>query len=42
MTGRRGDTLKGTCIVPKEDEGTLVCAPQGGPGSERESDRTAQ
>tara|TARA_R110001599_G_C12268908_1_gene661155 strand:+ start:1565 stop:1864 length:300 start_codon:yes stop_codon:yes gene_type:complete len=42
MTGRRGDTLQGSCIVPKEDEETLVCAPKGGPGSERESDRTAQ
>lgn len=42
MTGRRGDTLQGSCIVPKEDEETLVCAPEGGPSSERESDRTAQ
>lgn len=42
VTGRRGDTLQGSCIVPKEDEETLVCAPEGGPGGERESDRSGQ
>jgi hypothetical protein len=42
MTGRRGDTLQGSCIVPNEEEETLVCAPEGGPGGERESDRPDQ
>ncbi len=42
MTGRRGDTLQGSCFVPKEEEGSLVCAPEGGPGGERESDHSAQ
>ena len=42
MTGRRGDTLQGACIVPKEDEDSLVCAPEGGPGGGSHSDRSAQ
>lgn len=42
MTGRRGDTMQGSCIVPKEDEDSLVCAPEGGPGGGSQSDRPAQ
>lgn len=42
MTGRRGDTLQGSCIVPKEDDDTLVCAPEGGSGGERGSDHSSQ
>jgi hypothetical protein len=42
MTGRRGDTLQGSCIVLNEEDQTLVCAPEGGPGGERESDRPDQ
>ncbi|MEQ9462653.1 MAG: hypothetical protein RJQ10_03245 [Haliea sp.] len=42
MTGRRGDTLEGSCIVPSEDESSVVCAPEGGPGDERDSGRSGQ
>ena len=42
VTGRRGETLRGYCIVPSEEEGTLVCAPEGGPGGEREPARSSQ
>jgi hypothetical protein len=42
MTGRRGDSMQGSCIVPSEEEDTLVCAPEGGPGGESESGDAAQ
>ena len=42
MTGRRGDTLQGTCMASREDEDTLVCAPEGGPGGGNQSERTGQ
>lgn len=42
ITGRQGETLQGSCVVPKEDDDTLVCAPENGPGGERKSDRAAQ
>jgi hypothetical protein len=32
MTGRQGEDLQGSCIVPPQGEGELVCAPEGGPG----------
>ena len=35
MTGRRGENLQGSCIVPNEADDTLVCAPEGGPGGGR-------
>ncbi len=31
FTGRRGDDIEGTCISPPRQEGTLACAPEGGP-----------
>ena len=30
FSGRRGDTVEGTCIVPRSEDG-LTCAPAGGP-----------
>ena len=39
---RRGDTLQGTCMASREDEDTLVCAPEGGPGGGNQSERTGQ
>jgi hypothetical protein len=42
MTGRRGDTMQGTCIVPRDDEDSLVCAPEGGPGGQSPADQSAQ
>ncbi|NEX20177.1 hypothetical protein G3480_07590 [Thiorhodococcus mannitoliphagus] len=31
FTGRRGDTVEGTCITPRRSDDGLVCAPEGGP-----------
>lgn len=31
MTGRQGETLQGSCIVPRDGEDSLVCLPDGGP-----------
>jgi hypothetical protein len=42
MSGRKGDTLQGSCIVPKDKEGTLVCAQEGNPGDEGKSAPVAQ
>lgn len=41
MTGRRGDTLQGSCILPPEEDSTLVCAPAGGPGAGPGDERPA-
>ena len=35
ITGRRGEQLQGSCIIPPEKDETLVCAPEGGPGHGR-------
>lgn len=32
VTGRRGEELQGSCVIPKEEDETLVCAPEGAPG----------
>tara|TARA_R110001599_G_C12268908_1_gene661158 strand:+ start:3221 stop:3508 length:288 start_codon:yes stop_codon:yes gene_type:complete len=32
VTGRRGEELQGTCVIPSEEDETLVCAPEGAPG----------
>lgn len=31
FTGRRSEEVTGTCIVPRGDEESLACAPEGGP-----------
>jgi hypothetical protein len=31
FTGRRGETVEGTCISPPGGDNELVCAPEGGP-----------
>ena len=38
MTGRRGEELEGSCVIPSGKDDTLVCAPEGGPGGDRGSD----
>ena len=35
MTGRKGEQLQGSCILPPEEDETLVCAPEGGAGHGR-------
>jgi hypothetical protein len=35
FSGRRGDNVDGTCIVPRSDDG-LACAPEGGPPADHE------
>lgn len=34
FSGRHGE-VEGTCIVPRRDEESLACAPEGGPPHER-------
>lgn len=31
MTGRRGEALRGICIVPGDDDVTVVCLPENAP-----------
>ncbi len=35
FSGRRGEELNGTCLVPPRGEASLVCAPEGGPPNHR-------
>jgi hypothetical protein len=36
FSGRRGDSVEGTCIVPRSEDG-LACAPEGGPPADHGS-----
>ncbi len=31
FTGRRDDSIEGTCLYPPRDENLLACVPEGGP-----------
>lgn len=37
FSGRRGD-VTGSCIIPRHEQGELVCAPEGGPPKEHSED----
>jgi hypothetical protein len=36
FSGRRGDNVAGTCVVPRSEDG-LACAPEGGPPADHGS-----